>query len=934
MNSQPTLPADRPSTFRSLRSVGIILLAGLAGLVRGQAVKPAAPLVVDEDMVMLSPFEVRTDGDVGYTAASALAGGRTDTPLKQTPAAISVMTSQFLEDIGATNFRSAAEWSLNWVPQPETNTGGFGGFAVNYRNMGSSFASRNYFLWYVESDAYNTERYEFARGPNGVLFGDAGAGGISTTWTKRPRFDRRTYSVNARLESFGGYRTSLDLNRPINDRLALRLNTLFERGTSWRDYSDNNREGAHLAGVVRLTRRNQFRFEGELGHQIRSIYPNYYNDQASFWNGTTTYNGVTAPSTTGTGVARLNASNYFLYLPGTPNNGFNDWGPFYQSTGTGLSLLPTAERRADIPNSAAIPKPEFNFQPPDSVGKLSYYTYSFYVDHRFSDRLFVELAYNRLMNNRYTSGGQSLFNTYRIDVNQVLPGGGGPNPNFGRPFTDAERVISLQENLVDDIRALANWRFETGWLKQSFSFIAGSRLDRFDSWSKTLRRTNGTNPNLTVVANLFRDRIYWNEAGRKLGPVPSIPGVNLDFVPTAISHQRKVLDYTQVASTSRFFSDRLTVMLGARRDGVTNSQQTTAGLPLQANGLPELGAVVIPPGGTVPVGVVGAKALSDVSPVSTNAGAVYFLRPWIGIYANTSETFAAPNNGANYIDGRPPGISQSTGQDFGFKVEFFEGRISGSVSYYTSEQVGLIVASIRETEINRLWTNLGRVDLARVSYRDTQDQTGDGYEVDLAANPTRNLRVTFNLALPETSAVNLRPGLVGYYAEHRAQWQAGASDPANANRAQMQTDLNAIASDLAALAPGTPLNNTYKYTSNLYATYTVPGGPLRNVSLGAGANFRGKSKIASTLASAYDYLYSDSYYLVSAHATWRHRFNKSLNGRFQLNVSNVFNSDKLIYNTYATFRVGGLAANPLNQVPGTIRIPEPRKITLSATFDF
>jgi outer membrane receptor protein involved in Fe transport len=208
-----------------LSSCRLALLA-CAGLLTGlvaqtaPAAKPAAP--AEGETILLSPFEVRTEGDVGYTAASALAGGRTDAPLKLSSAAISVMTSQFLEDIGATNFRSAGEWALNWVPFPESNTSIAGGFSINYRNMGATFASRNYFLWYVESDSYNTERYEFARGPNGVLFGDAGAGGISTTWTKRPRFDRATNSLNTRVDSYGGYRSSIDLNRPLTKGFALR----------------------------------------------------------------------------------------------------------------------------------------------------------------------------------------------------------------------------------------------------------------------------------------------------------------------------------------------------------------------------------------------------------------------------------------------------------------------------------------------------------------------------------------------------------------------------------------------------------------------------------------------------------------------------------------------------------------------------------------
>lgn len=921
------------------RSFGqpLVALLALSAAPLGAQTAPApsasSPAASESETVMLSPFEVRTDNDVGYTAASALAGGRTDTPLKLTSAAISVMTSQFLEDIGSTNFRSAGEWALNWVPFPESNTGVGGGFSINYRNMGSTFASRNYFLWYVESDSYNTERYEFARGPNGVLFGDAGAGGISTTWTKRPRYDRATHSVNARADSYGGYRTSIDINRPITKKFALRLNSFYEEAPSWRDYTDNRRIGTHLAGAVRLTPRNQFRFEGELGIQKRILYPNYYAEQSSYWDGRTAYSGTapTAAAATAAGIGRISTSNYFLFVPGQLNNGLVDWTNQYQSLGTGLSLAPNGDQRNDIPNAPRLPHKEFNFQPPDSIARLYYYTFSGYFDHRFNDNLFAEVAFNRLRNDRQSYGSQSLFSTHRVDVNTTLPGGAA-NPNYGKAFSDTERVRSLQGNIVHDVRALVNWRFETSWVKQSFSFIGGSRLDRFDSYSRTLRRVNGTNPNLTVAANQVRERRYWDQAGLALGPVPQFPGVELDFIPTAISHQRKNLDYMQVASTSRFFSDRLSVMLGARRDDVTNSQQTTSGIPVDpVTGLPRLGAIITPAGGA-PTAVLGAKSIGEFTPVSRNAGAVYFIRPWIGVFANYSETFAAPNNGANLIYGEAPEVSQSNGKDFGFKFEILDGRISATASYYTSKQDGVLLTGTRATEINRIWTNLSRTDLAGLAYRDTQDYVGEGYEFEVTANPTRNLRFTANLALPRTSALNLEPGLIAYYNEHLPTWQAGAAGSLNPN--QVTNDITTIRNYIAALTPGTPLNNTNKYTGNIYATYTVPAGKLRGFAFGAGANVRGKSKIASTLADPYQYLYANDYFIVSAHATYRYRFSQKLNARFQLNISNLLDNDKFIFNTYSTYRVGGLAANPQIQVPGTMRIWEPRKFTASATFDF
>lgn len=48
-----------------------------------------------DGVTTLSPFEVNTDRDVGYTASNSLAGGRLNTDLRDTAAAISVLPRSF-----------------------------------------------------------------------------------------------------------------------------------------------------------------------------------------------------------------------------------------------------------------------------------------------------------------------------------------------------------------------------------------------------------------------------------------------------------------------------------------------------------------------------------------------------------------------------------------------------------------------------------------------------------------------------------------------------------------------------------------------------------------------------------------------------------------------------------------------------------------------
>src|SRR5579859_5937402 len=60
----------------------------------------AAP---DEEVVMLSPFEVSaTAGKESYTAETTLAGNRLRTDLRDIGSSVTVVTSQFLADTGAT----------------------------------------------------------------------------------------------------------------------------------------------------------------------------------------------------------------------------------------------------------------------------------------------------------------------------------------------------------------------------------------------------------------------------------------------------------------------------------------------------------------------------------------------------------------------------------------------------------------------------------------------------------------------------------------------------------------------------------------------------------------------------------------------------------------------------------------------------------------
>lgn len=914
----------RPVCHRTLLALAFIPLS--PSLIMAQRQVAATP---ESEILVLSPFEVSVQKDDGYIAANSLAGGRTDTPLKNTPAAISVLTREFLNDIAADNYMSAAEWSVNAVPSPTNyeSAGAAlnGGYSVQFRSLSGSAPSRNYFVWSVDSDNYNTERLEFARGPNGVLFGDGSVGGIATVWTKRANFGKSRTELGLVVDSFGGYRTTADLNRKLNDRIALRLNLLHYRNPGWRDNTEWERDGAHLASTIKLTSRNQFRVEGEVGRFDRQVNPSIYQDQASSWDGTTVFNGTTAPPT-GKGIGRISTSAYFLDVPGLPSLGYVNWTNSYQTGGTGLAIEPT--QRTDLVGDnihrfPVVPSREFNVAQPDSVAEIPYYSYSAYLDHRFGDNLFVEVAFNQSQVQRGAPNTYLASREYRIDVNQLLPNGQ-PNPKFNVPFSDRQRSRNRTDNLDNELRLLAAWRGSLGPVAQNINFIAGSRGGDYFDIQELVARTNGTNPNVTAAENVYRVRLYWDEPGKySAGPdLPGFPGYVFGWVPSSVTDQTTRLNYAQMAAKSQLWNDRLTILLGARYDDFHRELTTLNGVRDPVTGYPAMGNEVV----------------TDISTESYNGGVVYFPINWLGLYGNYSETFAPPGAGAGLLDGSAPDISRSRGHDVGIKLNALGGKVAGSINYYSSEQAGqLAYSNPQQSIINRIWTNMSRADRIVGNFRDTQDFRGSGFEVELTANPTKNIRLLVNYAKPKTEAVELLPGLRAYYHANVETWQAAGNDLNNPNRSLIQSDITTIQAALDGAVEGVSLDASLDYTANIYGTYSFTSGKLKGLAIGTGANVRGRAKIGASPTDPFDYYKAKSFYLMSAHVSYARRFGK-VNAKFQLNVTNLLENDDLIYTGMAIYRpyrpALSSAANPTINVPGTFRYLEPRKLKLSMTFSF
>ncbi len=197
-----------------------------------------------DEAVVLSPFEVNAGADNGYTASGTLAGTRLRTDLRDVAASVTVVTKQFMSDIGANTLDDLLTYTLG------TEAAGLGGNFSNHgldgdftdffgnvrspqgstrvRGIGSADQTRDFFISSTPMDGFNTDRVEINRGPNAILFGLGSAAGIINSGLIKAETNRSKTKVETQYGQHDTARIAFNHNQVLlKDRLALRIATLY-----------------------------------------------------------------------------------------------------------------------------------------------------------------------------------------------------------------------------------------------------------------------------------------------------------------------------------------------------------------------------------------------------------------------------------------------------------------------------------------------------------------------------------------------------------------------------------------------------------------------------------------------------------------------------------------------------------------------------------
>ena len=165
---------------------------------------------------------------------------RGDTPLKELPQSVEVLTAGLLKDVGVTRLDDALDMVSGVARQ--NNFGGLwdayairgfagnenvpSGFLVNGFNGGRGFAGPR--------DLSDVERIEVVKGPASALFGRGEPGGTVNIITKKPLFEEKG-SLTLAGSRYETYRAEGDFTGPLTESIAGRINGAYENAHSFRD---------------------------------------------------------------------------------------------------------------------------------------------------------------------------------------------------------------------------------------------------------------------------------------------------------------------------------------------------------------------------------------------------------------------------------------------------------------------------------------------------------------------------------------------------------------------------------------------------------------------------------------------------------------------------------------------------------------------------
>jgi iron complex outermembrane recepter protein len=897
------------------------------------------------EAIELSPFTVDASRDVGYLANNTLAGSRLNTSLKDTAATISVMTEEFLADIGAFTVNDAMLYAGNLqIDQEETVNGTPTGNLVaesfpTYRVRGmKATVARNYFAWNVPGNTYNIERIDESRGPNSVLFGVGAAGGIINSSTKQAQLGRPRRAISLSAGSFDSYRGTFDVNQPlVKNKLAVRLNGLWSSTNTSREYSDTHEKRGHITTLYQPFPQTRVRAEFERGQTRDHVTrPWPVIDMISLWNArgrpVRSVQAASAPD----GIARLAAATTRItYIEN--NNTFVDL------KGTMTSTAAAAQQNTMIIDQNVA---DYSVNPagPGAQRDTRFSNYMASIEQKLPGKTYASLAFNHQDYDFIGHDVQQDSNTLWGDPNQVIPTSAtatAANPFAGRYYVEGtwtrrhrdERFNTLRATLSNEfsLEKFGRYRWaamaeeeHSGFIRHTgFEAMVGRPFNTVpqNPANRVFRRyyvTEGVWSTYRIPAAL--DNLIVNRTDPVTGRTVSTHWVQGN---ANIDDDKQRLRTVLVGGQASWFNHRLIGTFGFRRDKMDITDRGTANDPATGEFYVDYGNVT----------------RSSQTGSTRTLGAVWHVTQNISATYNKSTNSSLANNAHRVLptsDKAQQGKGE--GEDVGLSLDLLGGKIFAKASYYTTSGGGetdfrsVSVLAMQRTDrvmdalINARVVTVDEAARHRVLANGAySDRESNGWEFRLVANPTSSLRLQANYSITEATESNIMPEVIAWAAQETAFWRRFNTALTTSSGISIAQEILNLEDDIETQtsADGLGAIGNRRYKGNVFARYDVTQSWLKGMFLGGGYRYQGKMLVGRNITTG-KLQYTGA--TVRTDALVGYRFKLPANrgrGTLQLNIDNVLDDTEpvILRRTDAGF-------------VRRFSVAEPRTYRLSTTVQF
>jgi outer membrane receptor protein involved in Fe transport len=693
------------------------------------------PATSTEEILELTPFTVEATSDKSYGAINSNSITSFNTELEKLPISADVLTKTFMDDTNSTTLENmlreysagagtgSAAGDVAGIPvnQPLDRGGGDSVSAgVQLRGLGAAVTKQDSFM--LPSPAgtglnsnFGIERVEIINGPQSLLYGNGGGGGVVNIISKQARFVRRPETtVKFQVDQYGHTLAQADMN-------VSRGNAAFTFSLYRQDLGDNrDLIGGPLRGIygqlalklfgntvvrltakeTKLTRTNQQNLvfsagsaaiDGRHNQNVRYLLATNQMDTSAI--GASSAGAIGNGKITWDNVDSYGNSHEFTTARLGQISVETAWRPWLSTqfsagtqdkdskigVGSGITFYSPAHTTNPLPGqwtvaTAGAAGPAWANQPSDSK--------SYRLSALVTNALFGGRAHSQtIFGGEYTEAHYANENNAWFEADS----------NFNVVHDATGQRIQL------DV-PYPYWSVTNGPVKYPFFAAATPRIT-YNGKNYVSQLINLTDPALITPQN-----------------PQGVTGTDLFIHSRALSKGAFAVNYTQWAD------GRLTTLAGVRWVSANNRQFASTAIP----------AIV-------------AKGDN----LSYSVGANYAVKPWLRPYFAVSDTYNLPGVLLTVPAdpyGNPAPISHSLGEEIGFKLSALGGKLSGSVALFAVQSTGepySIPSQLRDS-INPAGLN-GRY-LGATGLVVKVDRKSQGLQAAITAAPTSNWRMRFSAA--------------------------------------------------------------------------------------------------------------------------------------------------------------------------------------------